>query len=267
MPGLEFEQISAQLLRENNFDSVYVTQGSGDFGADITAHKDGHAYVIQCKKYSSKVGLKAVQEVYASKIHYKADKAVVLTNSFFTPAAEKLAEETEVELWDRTALLELANHTGRFAYHEDTAVEEPPKDINGCLFYSLVIGTLAFLIIGGIAAGLNEQSSDAKKSEKRTTPTPASTSAVSKSKAPVLPTPYYLIGKVKHGVNIRSEPSKDSKRLGYAGDGDELLIVKAFYTERWHQVLYENKICYVSANYIDIENISTYQKKKEELEQ
>ena len=251
MPGLEFEQISAQLLRENNFDSVYVTQGSGDFGADITAHKDGHAYVIQCKKYSNKVGLKAVQEVYASKIHYKADKAVVLTNSFFTPAAEKLAEETEVELWDRTALLELANHTGRFAYHKDTAVEEPPKDINGCLFYSLVIGTLAFLIIGGIAAKLSEKTGETENDEINT-----------EEKNSVLPTPFYLIGKVKKGVNIRSEPSKDSKRIGYAEDGDELLIVKAFYTERWHQVLYENKICYVSANYIDIENISTYQKKK-----
>ncbi len=267
MPGLEFEQLSAELLRKNNFFSVEVTQGSGDFGADITAHKDGHSYVIQCKKYSNKVGLKAVQEVYASKIHYKADKAVVLTNSFFTPAAKELAKETEVELWDRTALLELANHTGRFSYCEDNVAAQNHKFCNSCLFNSMLIGTLAFLIIGGIAAGLNEQSSKAKKSENRTTPTPASTSAVSKSKAPILPTPYYLIGKVKKGVNIRSEPSKDSKRLGYAGDGDELLIVKAFYTERWHQILYENKICYVSANYIDIENLPTYQRKKDELEQ
>ncbi len=266
MPGLEFEQISAQLLRENNFNSVYVTQGSGDFGADITAHKDGHSYVIQCKKYSNKVGLKAVQEVYASKIHYKADKAVVLTNSFFTPAAEKLAEETEVELWDRTALLELANHTGRFAYHKDTAVEEPPKDINGCLFYSLVIGTLAFLIIGGIAAKLSEKTGETENDEINTTPIQTPISTILEGNDSVLPTPYYLIGKVKKGVNIRSEPSKDSKRLGYAGDGDELLIIKAFYTERWHQILYENTICYVSANYIDIENPATYQK-KEELKQ
>ena len=40
-----------------------MTQGSHDYGGDIIAIKDQIKYVIQCKKYSSPVGIDAVQQV------------------------------------------------------------------------------------------------------------------------------------------------------------------------------------------------------------
>lgn len=109
MNGHEFEQYSADILRKNGFSNVYVTKGSGDFGIDILASKDGWKYAIQCKKYSSKVGNHAVQEAYSGKDYYNADIAVVMTNNFFTPAAIKTADRLDVELWDRNKLNNMVN--------------------------------------------------------------------------------------------------------------------------------------------------------------
>lgn len=98
--GFDFEKEFSAALSKNGFYDVEVTQQSNDFGADILACKDGIKYVIQCKKYSSAVGVEAVQQAYASKVHYKAHVAVVATNSVFTIPAKILAEETGVLLWD-----------------------------------------------------------------------------------------------------------------------------------------------------------------------
>lgn len=87
MDGYDFENCSANLLLNNGFNNVEVTQYSGDFGVDIIAYKDDIKYAIQCKKYSSPVGIKAVQEVIGSKTMNDCHVAVVLTNNFFTSSA------------------------------------------------------------------------------------------------------------------------------------------------------------------------------------
>lgn len=56
MDGHEFEYFCAELLKENGFVNVEVTQASGDFGVDVLAEKDGVTYAVQCKCYSDKVG-------------------------------------------------------------------------------------------------------------------------------------------------------------------------------------------------------------------
>lgn len=98
--GFDFEKTFAKALENKNFCEIKVTEKSGDFGADILAEKDGIKYVIQCKYYSSPVGIDSIQQVYAAKIYYSSHVAVVATNSVFTKAAKILAEETGVILWD-----------------------------------------------------------------------------------------------------------------------------------------------------------------------
>lgn len=110
--GIDFEKVSKQLLEKNGFDNVNVTKASGDYGADVIAYKDGIKYAIQCKKYSSKVGVNAVQEVIAAKSMYKCHVGVVLTNNYFTPNAKKLAEENGVLLWDIEKLQQLISNSG-----------------------------------------------------------------------------------------------------------------------------------------------------------
>lgn len=105
--GFDFERKFAAALKLQGYENVVVTEESGDFGADILAEKDGVKYVIQCKYYTSSVGVKAVQQVFASKIHYSAHVAVVATNSVFTKSAKVLAEETGVLLWNGLKVQEI----------------------------------------------------------------------------------------------------------------------------------------------------------------
>lgn len=110
--GFDFEKLSKTLLEKNGFDNVEVTKASGDYGADVIAFKDGVKYAIQCKKFSAPVGVKAVQEVLASKSMYHCHVGVVLTNNYFTPSAIKLAETNGILLWNKVKLDEMIEKSG-----------------------------------------------------------------------------------------------------------------------------------------------------------
>lgn len=101
MEGHDFEYYCADLLKDNGFLEVEVTKGSGDFGADILAEKDGITYAIQCKCYDKPIGVKAVQEVYAGRDYYGRMVGVVMTNQYFTQPAVELAKKLNIMLWDR----------------------------------------------------------------------------------------------------------------------------------------------------------------------
>lgn len=98
LTGVEYEYRVAEYLRSKGYWGVKVTQASGDYGVDITAHKHGKKFAIQCKYYSQPVGLSAVQEAVAGKNHYGCNAAMVVTNNTFTAAAERLAKENGVKL-------------------------------------------------------------------------------------------------------------------------------------------------------------------------
>ena len=110
MEGITFERTCAQLLSQNGFKNVEVTQGSGDQGIDVLAEKDGIKYAIQCKRYSSKLGNTPVQEVHTGRKYYKCQIGVVMTNNYFTKGAVELADETGTLLWDRDKLIEMINN-------------------------------------------------------------------------------------------------------------------------------------------------------------
>ena len=101
LEGHDFEYYCADLLGKSGFSSVEVTKGSGDFGADILAEKDGVSYAIQCKCYDKPIGVKAVQEIYAGRDYYDCMVGVVMTNQYFTAPAVELAKKLKIMLWDR----------------------------------------------------------------------------------------------------------------------------------------------------------------------
>lgn len=110
MEGHDFERFCAKLLEANGFSNVNVTPGSNDQGIDILAEKQDVKYAIQCKRYSSDVGNKAVQEVFAGKSYYGCHVGVVLTNRYFTSSAKELAAKTQIFLWDRNVLNSLCEN-------------------------------------------------------------------------------------------------------------------------------------------------------------
>ena len=101
MEGHEFEYYCAELLKKSGFQEVEVTRGSGDYGIDILAEKDGVTYAIQCKRYTGLVGVKAVQEAYAGRDYYDRMVGAVLTNQYFTQPAVEAARKLKILLWDR----------------------------------------------------------------------------------------------------------------------------------------------------------------------
>ena len=92
LDGHEFEYYCADLLRKRGFKEVEVTKGSGDYGIDILAERDGVTYAIQCKCYGDSVGVKAVQEAYAGRDYYDCMVGAVLTNQYFTAPAVEAAK-------------------------------------------------------------------------------------------------------------------------------------------------------------------------------
>lgn len=99
--GHEFERYCAELLKKRGFEEVSVTKGSGDYGVDVLAEKDGVTYAIQCKAYTTPVGVKAVQEAYAGREYYDRMVGAVLTNQYFTKPAVEAAKKLKILLWDR----------------------------------------------------------------------------------------------------------------------------------------------------------------------
>lgn len=101
MEGHDFEYYCADLLRNIGFIDVEVTKGSGDFGVDILAEREGISYAFQCKCYDKPIGVKAIQEVYAGRDFYGRMVGVVMTNQYFTQPAVDMAKKLNILLWDR----------------------------------------------------------------------------------------------------------------------------------------------------------------------
>jgi len=92
-----FEHFCADILKANGW-QARVTQASGDQGIDILARYNEIEVVFQCKKYSSPIGNKAVQEAIAGKQYARANLAAVVSNAAYTTSAKQLANTTGVHL-------------------------------------------------------------------------------------------------------------------------------------------------------------------------
>ena len=97
MDPIEYENMCAEILDENGW-NTRITSASGDQGVDVFAEKDGESVVLQCKRYSTPVGNKAVQEAHAGKGFMGTTTAAVVTNSSYTQSAKQLAASLGVLL-------------------------------------------------------------------------------------------------------------------------------------------------------------------------
>ncbi|MDQ6419932.1 restriction endonuclease [Paenibacillus sp. LHD-117] len=91
MEGRRFELYLGHLFKAHGY-STEVTKSASDYGADLVITKTGRKIVVQAKRYSKNVGLKAVQEVHTAMNHYGAAEAWVVTNADYTEQAYSLAK-------------------------------------------------------------------------------------------------------------------------------------------------------------------------------
>ena len=106
--GVRFEEYMGNLFKMDGY-SVRKTPASGDNGVDLIIQRNGCKVAVQCKRYKGNVPVSAIQEVYAGKDMYDCDEALVVTNSYFTSPAERMAEKLNVALWDRNELIDQIN--------------------------------------------------------------------------------------------------------------------------------------------------------------
>ncbi len=106
MTGKEFENYLQAYFEDKGY-RVELTPVSNDYGADLVLYYRDEKTVVQAKRYKNKVGIEAIQQIISAREYYKADNAIVATNSFFTPNATRLAQNCDVELWDRNRLFEI----------------------------------------------------------------------------------------------------------------------------------------------------------------
>lgn len=99
MTGWEFEKWLRRFFERVGYE-VYPTPYRGDFGADFVLTWNGTRIAVQAKRASRQVGLRAVQEVVAAKAYYDCERAMVVTNSYYTEQAIILARANGV--WLRT---------------------------------------------------------------------------------------------------------------------------------------------------------------------
>jgi restriction system protein len=104
MAGNQFEEYLSILFSNMGY-RVEDTPTSGDYGADLILKKGRKKIAVQAKRYSSNVGISAVQEVIGAKNYYKANEIWVVTNSYFTKAAVNLGNANNVRLINRDQLL------------------------------------------------------------------------------------------------------------------------------------------------------------------
>ncbi|MDF2893191.1 MAG: restriction endonuclease [Clostridia bacterium] len=106
MSGIIFEEFLLEHFKHLGY-TGYLTPRTENYGADLVLQKDEIKVVVQSKRWKSNVGADAVEQVIKAVKHYDAGKGMVVTNSFFTEGATELANSNEIELWDRTKLVEI----------------------------------------------------------------------------------------------------------------------------------------------------------------
>lgn len=127
MEGTEFEKFLLAHFKNLGYKGE-VTPKTNDYGADLVLKKEKYTIVVQAKRYKSKVGIEAIQQIIGAKEYYKANKCIVATNSYFTNNAINLANSSNVELWDRNKLISLmARVNGREILENNINIEEVQK--------------------------------------------------------------------------------------------------------------------------------------------
>jgi len=103
MSGLEFEKYVAKYLKKNGYKTELTEKY--DLGIDIVAVKDGIRYGVQVKRHKGVVGANAVRQAVTALNLYDCDRAIVITNSYFSKTAIRLANSNDCILFDRATLL------------------------------------------------------------------------------------------------------------------------------------------------------------------
>jgi restriction system protein len=130
MSGHAFEDYLYVLFVALGYEETFLTKKSRDYGADLI-FRDGSDLqtVVQAKRLTEKLGLDAVQEIFAAKAYYQAGRAMIITSTNqVSDPCKKLAAATKVSIVDRDNLKEVINYFKRGHLYKAQLIIEMPFD-------------------------------------------------------------------------------------------------------------------------------------------
>lgn len=112
--GKALERMLARTLKHAGFAQVEVVGGSNDKGVDVVGLTEGKRWIFQVKGRNREYSGKGAEEVRNAMTPYKADVAVLVTNTTFSESIYKYRSEQkdngfDLFLWDGATLLEYFN--------------------------------------------------------------------------------------------------------------------------------------------------------------
>ena len=114
----EFEEVVEEVFKRQGF-QTRLTPQTRDGGKDIIATKSilGRPvmFLIECKRYNemNKIGVDIVRALYGVQTAERANKAIIVTSSYFTEDAQRFAEQqkTLIDLFDIDDLIRLMENS------------------------------------------------------------------------------------------------------------------------------------------------------------
>lgn len=112
MMGVVFDDYALAHFEHLGY-SGHLTSKGENHGADLILQKGSYRSVVQTKRWKNSVGVDAIEQIIDAVKYYGAYKGIVFTNSTFTESAKKLADSHEIELWDRSRLIEMIDNAAK----------------------------------------------------------------------------------------------------------------------------------------------------------
>lgn len=145
------------------FQDVRVIDGSHDHGADLLAARGRERWVFQCKwKEHGPAGNTGIDDLERARVHYRADKAVLVTNTNITSSAERRRRDlagigVDIALWHGATLKAIGERMPEHvpaSYslrpYQESAVAAIERDLDSVGTALLILATgLGKTVVGG----------------------------------------------------------------------------------------------------------------------
>ena len=106
MDPMAFETLVCDLLRKIGYD-VTETPFVGDSGYDGYLRRDGHLYILQCKRTKGSIGEPIIHNLFGSITALGAAGGIIVTTGSVSEKEKKLAADKPLEIIEMKQLIEL----------------------------------------------------------------------------------------------------------------------------------------------------------------
>lgn len=164
MSGEAFEHFVANLLTRQGY-TVEMLGSSGDGGGDIIAERGGERTAIQCKRYSSAVGRRAISDAVGVMRLHRCTRSMAVTSNYFTEGAIELARANDTTLVDRDVLCRwIAQVNGQqdFSAPARTGPSMAGKILRGAAWVLLPQIMLPRAVVGAISGAIRKGAANSR---------------------------------------------------------------------------------------------------------